>query len=108
MRLPGWYGVSEGTLCVGSEGRLPGVLVSTRSGVGVCKRQQGPMGVVTRTQHPLWLTFRCSPVQRAKSARLQSRDAAPDSFLLPVVAFTTSSWPSPTVQFTLKQGDFPG
>ncbi|TNN39312.1 hypothetical protein EYF80_050517 [Liparis tanakae] len=46
-------------------------------------------------------------VQRLYRACLQSREGRPRSSF-PVVAFTTSKLWSPTVQFTLKLGAFPG
>lgn len=57
---------------------------------------------------PYWGgTLQCRRVQRLYRACLQSLEGRPRSSF-PVVAFTTSKLWSPTVQFTLKLGAFPG
>lgn len=49
----------------------------------------------------------CTRIQRQYNACLHRREARPSSSL-PVVALMTSMAESPTVQFTLKLGAFPG
>lgn len=53
------------------------------------------------------VTLLCRRIQRLYRACLQSRDGRPRSSF-PVVALITSRPWSPTVQFTLKLGAFPG
>lgn len=57
--------------------------------------------------HSSCITLPCRRIQRLYSACLQSLEGRPRSSF-PVVALITSKPWSPTVQFTLKLGAFPG
>lgn len=65
------------------------------------------MGLAAVSWQLIRPTFSWSFAHRVKNMCLQSREGVPQ-VLFPVVALITSRSVCPTIQFTLKLGDFPG